>query len=793
MTSASKQRRKGLPGPLHLLENVWFGIFLLTLLFVYCSIGSAGIPVSLAFWEPTAWYPLREHQLLEMTEYEWFNWWPFYTLVGLTCLNMAVVTTRWIPLTAVNAGVWMVHGGIIIMCLGCVIYFGTKVEGDVAVARGRLMIETPDGQTTSLLAMPGASATVGSSDKVWSFRVASIDPEWSLLSGEDAGKQAYAVTVSVEGPEQSFMRQVIAGYPEYTEDIIPSENHQQPMSRAKNVLGEPLVNKDLSLTMVPDRRDTFYLQAHSSIYLREVSFDDLGRTVPKTPWIERPIGGMPRFHDRIGAAERVWTAAGEAIEINPLDMRVTPVNTKDPLAGTDVVLSDYLRYALLQPRAVPISNGPPSPWALVTLSTPDGRSQTHEVMPIDVGQSTAPADQLSITWVDKDLDLEPAAVPRLHIRVPESDVDITVPITVVSAVDPDLEMTPIEGTPFSWRVQRFDDGLFIADHTVSMARVEINDGKSTWMRWVFDDPSMNADMALEGSPSHEGNRILDERLTVAYLPPVIGRSTLELIAGPARDRIRIRVSLPGQAPRVEDVVVGTPIDLARGITMTVNDWSPSVRVETRPTVVPKRQRDLAAANQFSMVRAVVPGQVDQVAWLPMHHYPFESRADTVLGFKYSPTTIQLPDGRLIEMMLSRSSHPLPADVSLDGFRIATHVGGFTGSVSSVLNWHSQVRFEDSDGDVEIVEVSVNDPKPKDGLWFFQSQWDPPDPSGSRGGVPSAGRNFTVLGVGNRNGVWTMLAGCVLSVVGMIYAFYIKPMIKRRATLAVYQAAGEVTS
>jgi len=45
--------------------------------------------------------------------------------------------------------------------------------------------------------------------------------------------------------------------------------------------------------------------------------------------------------------------------------------------------------------------------------------------------------------------------------------------------------------------------------------------------------------------------------------------------------------------------------------------------------------------------------------------------------------------------------------------------------------------------------------------------------------PSAGLNYTVLGVGNRNGVYTQLLGCVIAVAGMIYAFYVKPVIKRR--------------
>ncbi len=43
----------------------------------------------------------------------------------------------------------------------------------------------------------------------------------------------------------------------------------------------------------------------------------------------------------------------------------------------------------------------------------------------------------------------------------------------------------------------------------------------------------------------------------------------------------------------------------------------------------------------------------------------------------------------------------------------------------------------------------------------------------------------MLGVGNRNGVNVMLLGCCLAVLGMIFAFYIKPLIKRRRQQAVY--------
>ncbi len=40
-------------------------------------------------------------------------------------------------------------------------------------------------------------------------------------------------------------------------------------------------------------------------------------------------------------------------------------------------------------------------------------------------------------------------------------------------------------------------------------------------------------------------------------------------------------------------------------------------------------------------------------------------------------------------------------------------------------------------------------------------------------------NYTGLGVGNRNGVYIQLAGCCLAVSGMMFAFYVKPILKRR--------------
>src|SRR5690606_35037096 len=160
-------------------------------------------------------------------------------------------------------------------------------------------------------------------------------------------------------------------------------------------------------------------------------------------------------------------------------------------------------------------------------------------------------------------------------------------------------------------------------------------------------------------------------------------------------------------------------------------------------------------------------------WLQHQVFPFAHEREALRGFLYQPAEIQLADGRIIEMLYSRESHPLPSRIVLDDFQVTAHIGGFTGQTSSIRDWTSIIRFEEGDSWTPGEPVSVNKPADYGGFWFFQAKWDPPSGPRFQGDVPSAGLNFTVLGVGNRNGVWIQLAGCIIAVIGMCYAFYIK--------------------
>ncbi|MEY4833885.1 MAG: hypothetical protein RL527_2098, partial [Planctomycetota bacterium] len=221
-TTEPTMARRSLPhvgGPLapviDLFSSVRFGIVLLVLLFLYMSIGSAGIiyPVHPNVFHPDAWVhaQFRQWRPFEMTEFEWFHWWPFDLLMGLLSANIIITTIRRIPFKAVNYGVWMIHTGIIVLVVGSIIYFGQKVEGEAPVIRRAVVVSVKDAAGAvvareRVIAVPGARAQLGTGADPYLVEVADIDPSWELLSGADKGKRAYSVTLTVNRGDQRFMR-----------------------------------------------------------------------------------------------------------------------------------------------------------------------------------------------------------------------------------------------------------------------------------------------------------------------------------------------------------------------------------------------------------------------------------------------------------------------------------------------------------------------------------------------------------------------------------------------------------
>ncbi len=801
-TAAPAQRRpRGLLGRLFdLFSSITLGIWLLSFLFLYSSIGSAGLiyPTSLGVFNKSNWtnVQVRQWRPFEMTEYEWFNWWPFVLLIGLICTNLVVATLRRIPLRKVNFGVWMIHTGIITLALGSVWYFNTKIEGDSPVVRRQVQIVLPTGERDSLPAVPGAQTAVGD----WRFDVSEVNLNWTLASGPDKGQQTIAVTVRVMGPEQSFMRQLLDGYPQYTEDIIATGNPQQPMARAIKAIGTALVDESLALSLETSPQEHVYLanwvEKSWALYLRKQGDRE---------WVQRPIDGLPFYNDYIGSREEVWLPDGMELPLDPLDISVPPAEAGDPLPNTDLNISAYLRYADIERRY--LSGGTMlDPFVQVHVAAPGQPHISYDLHAFDREKRQDPNGVLQLVWANNEAEREAVTVrrdPVIEIGVAQTGESLVLPLPLEKAFEANLEFTPVAGTDYAYRIDFWRDNWEIEPgQVVSMAQVSVQTGEREFKRWVFAHPQEEqVDRVVEdhsthdhqadphgadphssdphGGGAHGGGQVeLDRGLDMKYVP---GRrpAPITLVAGPREEQLSLILSTPTKETGLVPVTVGESIDLGDGVSIEIDRFSARGGWDTRPRIVAPERRDREVKERKSMVKLSTRDGDTASTWVRFHHYPVRSPGENLRRYLYHPSEMRMPDGTIIEVMLSRQRLPLPAPVVLDDFELITHVGGYTGSNLSVLNWRSLVSFAKGDSWTDSMPVAVNEPAEYGGYWYFQAQWDPPSPPRAAGDPASQGLNYTVLGVGNRNGVGIQLLGCCIAVLGMLYAFYYKPTLIRR--------------
>ena len=79
---------------------------------------------------------LRRLPGLEMSELEFYGWWPLRVVLLLFVANMVTATVRRIEFTFVNIGVLTVHTGIVLVALGSIYYHRFKMEGDTILLAG---------------------------------------------------------------------------------------------------------------------------------------------------------------------------------------------------------------------------------------------------------------------------------------------------------------------------------------------------------------------------------------------------------------------------------------------------------------------------------------------------------------------------------------------------------------------------------------------------------------------------------------------------------------------------------
>ncbi len=97
--------------------------------------GEGGVQFFSAYVEQYKSVPMRQLPSWEMSELEFYAWWPLKVILLTFVVNMIVATIRRIELRWLNIGVLTVHTGIVTLALGSVLYSMAKVEGDIILSR----------------------------------------------------------------------------------------------------------------------------------------------------------------------------------------------------------------------------------------------------------------------------------------------------------------------------------------------------------------------------------------------------------------------------------------------------------------------------------------------------------------------------------------------------------------------------------------------------------------------------------------------------------------------------------
>ncbi len=491
--------------------------------------------------------------------------------------------------------------------------------------------------------------------------------------------------------------------------------------------------------------------------------------------------GVPLYNDYVADASSVFMVGRRTAGEDPLAVRVPSVSPNDPLAGTDLMIDSYLRYAQMRTRLEPgTADDPLNPIIDISLSSPGIPTSTTRLEAFDPERAKAEDGVLAFKFITEEARFESLQKPgTITVSIP------TLGITETRTVDSFGDGRPwlLEDGTYRVMLSGKQDDLTLDQATVSVLFADITTPSGSFRRWVFDDPTLTRDIDPddpEASPAESG--IQDDSITVTYTPGS-GSARLLFVAGPEPERLRAILRIGTTEPRVLPITTGDPIKLQEKLFLTVDEYFPRAVATDAPMIVPSNQRERDMGNLYSWVRASATGI--KPTWLQFQKYPFEGPSDLLGRFKslYAPTMlrVQSADGtwKDVEMVFSRERVALTDPVALETFELETYIGGYSDGGGSIRDYRSILRFDDDGTWGEPLPVSMNKPVEHAGLWFFQSQWDPPIAASRNGGLPSKGLGYTVLGVGNRNGVYTQLLGCVIAVIGMIYAFYVKPLIKRR--------------
>lgn len=723
-------------------DSVWLGIFWIAAILVYGAVGSA-VPVF--------------RQEFELTEFAFFNHWLFVTLIVMFCVTLAVVTLRRIAFNLRNLGVLTVHAGLLILCGASVIYFGRKIEGDVWLEAPRIRIISVDRMQSD-----PERAQVGSI-------VAVEGRKWEVDMPALGGRHRLEVTkVSHQGLVTAQRVELTARVGDGTPQTIELDQSERQNAFAR--LGDKL-----ALWLVPANVSDVFFDESTPVLQVENRGHAETFELPMLPYYkERFVELAPPIVDTHGKL----VASDRCSAVRPFEHWRMPIDLDDPHRAIHddwpitLAIDGYLPYARLEPE--PTAGGTRvMPIAQVRLEAGSESREDWLVahLPERSSLELPGGPMAEFRWLGAARELDPnwtrplAGRHVLEVYVKDKDVRKSYDVSEGMKIK-------IEGTDYKLTVEELRENWPLMTAGFQNARtpialVWVETPEQSYQRSVLQRyPELNQDRDRAGKKISPDKNLVDDNLELTYFDA--SHDHFMLVAGEGLSPTLIHTS-PGGKRAVSIARGGETTRSESGAAFALASFIEKPSFEMKPVVIPERSRRAfgTVRRGESLVRVYLrakDGDWERHVWVPFSMY--NTRHDGT-----EATVVRdVPGMGEVRLVYGRAERPMPARLALEYLQTDFYPGRQQPS-----GWTSYFRFQTSDGQVHRARAYLNNTA-RVGEWtLFQSQ--------------AAGdhESWTVLGVGNREGVWSMLGGCVLITLGMIYAFCVKPVLVRRRREAIESA------
>ncbi|MCC7315307.1 MAG: hypothetical protein IT419_10855 [Planctomycetes bacterium] len=715
---------------IRLLANIRFGVSMMLVILVYACVASA-LP--------------QVRGALEMTEMEIFRHWLFFGLIIVLGISIITATLTRIAFNRFNAGVLTVHTGLLMLVIGSIVYFSTKIEGDA-------LLISPKVQVVSI---------AGSQQRVIAEVLAEKGQKWETTMPAFGGSARVEV-VDVARDSAGIVSSAV---------ITAAIGAEEKQFRIDNGSAGDLAGGRLVVQLQPaEPVRTFYDNETAALFVRKAGAD--------RPTV-MPIEGLPFFRERyLDEGYVLKDTEGREVPSKRTTPNLAIGSAKIPTqwfehwrmpieldAGElpfSVRVTGYVPYiSRFDSTAVESSTGPHNPAAEVSLAVGEAsiseplfalqpaKSMMSRGIPVEYRWAADEAEQAAY--------LKPmASTHELFVQVIDPPVSKTMAIIRGQSIK-------IEGTPYELSIKDLQPNWPLMTPgfegaSSPMASVDVTNGEKSYNRTVIQRyPALSQDIDEQGVRHREGP--YDPNLILKYRTAENGWVTI--VGGP---KLTPRIAVFDQtgAATVSDVELGksqrvsimnTPVDLKIAKLL---DRAASVE---QPIIEPlERRRPNLAARSVSAVRLKFTpkdGKGDTVTrWCVFSQYPHTDAR---------PIQLRVPgDESDYEVIFSRLPRSLGAALIPGKLSVKFFPGR-----QNVESWRSDFWVSTGEDAAPRPAAVYTNQTCGAGRWtLFQS-----------GAAPDHW-SYTILGVGNRNGIWTMLIGCTLIPLGCFYAFYVKPVLIR---------------